>query len=69
MNGVPTIGLDLKDVKGYGFQYGEIWHTERDLMNRIWPEYLEHSAIVNSVIIYGLSNLDHLLSREGLYTD
>lgn len=69
MNGVPTIGLDLKDVKGYGFQYGEIWHTERDLMNRIWPEYLEHSAIVNSVIIYGLANLNHLLSREGLYTD
>lgn len=69
MNGVPTIGLDLKDVKGYGFSYGEIWHTERDLMNRIWPEYLEHSAIVNSVIMYGLGNLNHLLSRDGLYTD
>ena len=28
---------------------------------------MEHSAIVTAVVLYGLSNLDHLLSREGLY--
>ena len=45
----------------------EIWHTERDLYNKSIPEYQEHSAIVNAVVIYGIANLDHLLSREGFY--
>lgn len=67
MNGVPTISLNLKDVKGYGFDYREIWHTDADLYPRTIPEYMEHSAIVNAVMMYGIANLDHLLSREGLY--
>lgn len=67
MNGVPTISLNLKDVKGYGFDYREIWHTDADLYPRTIPEYMEHSAIVNAVMMYGVANLDHLLSREGLY--
>ena len=28
VKGVPTIGFDLADPKGYNFSYGEIWHTE-----------------------------------------
>lgn len=67
MNGVPTISLGLKDVKGSGFDYREIWHTDADLYPRIVPEYLEHSALVNAVMMYGVANLGHLLSREGLY--
>lgn len=67
MNGVPTVSLNLKDVKGYGFDYREIWHTDADLYPRTIPEYMEHSAIVNAVMMYGVANLDHLLSREGLY--
>ena len=67
MNGVPTIGFQERDPKGYNFDYNEIWHTERDIYNKLIPEYMEHSAIVTSVVLYGLSNLDHLLSREGLY--
>ena len=30
---------------------------------------MEHSAIVTAVVMYGLANLDHLLSREGLYKE
>ncbi len=34
VEGVPTVGFDLADPKGYNFSYGEIWHTERDLYNK-----------------------------------
>ena len=41
--------------------------TRQDIYNKLIPEYLEHSATVTAVVLYGLSNLDHLLSRDGLY--
>ena len=66
-NGVPTLRFDEPDIKGYNFNYGEIWHTERDTYDKSIAEYQEHSAVVTAVIVYGLANLDHLLSREGLY--
>lgn len=69
MNGVPTVSLNLKDVKGYNFNYREIWHTDKDLYNMVFPDYLEHSAIVNALAIYGVANLPNMLSREGLYKD
>lgn len=69
MNGVPAISFRETDPKGYNFEYGEIWHTERDIFNKLIPEYMEHSAVVTAVVLYGLANLDHLLSREGLYKD
>ncbi len=69
MNGVPTISFRETDPKGYNFEYREIWHTERDIFNKVIPEYMEHSAIVTAVTLYGLANLDHLLSREGLYKE
>ncbi len=69
MEGVPTISFNLTDPKGYNFSYDEIWHTERDTYNKSIPEYQEHSATVNAVILYGLANLDHLLSRDGLYAE
>lgn len=69
INGVPTLGFSTDDPKGYNFSYGEIWHTERDLYNKSIPEYQEHSAIVTAVVVYRLANLDHLLSREGLYKE
>lgn len=65
--GVPTLSFGLEDVKGYDFSYMEIWHTERDTYNKSIPEYQEHAAIVNAVVVYGVANLDHLLSREGYY--
>lgn len=68
-NGVPTLSFRETDPKGYNFEYGEIWHTERDFYNKLIPEYMEHSAVVTAVVVYGLANLDHLLSREGLYSN
>lgn len=65
--GVPTITFGTADTKGYDFNYGEIWHTERDLYNMSIPEYQEHTAVVTAVVVYGVANLDHLLSREGLF--
>ena len=69
MNGVPTISLSETDHKGYNFSYSEIWHTENDVYQKVIPEYMEHSSVVTAVIVYGIANLDHLLSREGLYKE
>ena len=65
--GVPTYGFTTKDVKGYNFNYGEIWHTERDLFTKNIPEYLEHTATVTAITALGVANLDKPLLREGVY--
>jgi hypothetical protein len=69
MNGVPTLYFDQPDSKGYDFNYGEIWHTENDYYNKSIPEYQEHASVVTAVVVYGLANLDHLLSRKGLFAE
>jgi hypothetical protein len=69
MSGVPVIGLDETDPKGNDFSYGEIWHTENDLFNKSVPAYQEHTALVTAVVVYGIANLDHLLSRKNLYAE
>ena len=69
MNGVPTLGFNIRDPKGYDFSYGEIWHTERDTYNMSIPEYQDHTATCTAVVLYGLANLDHLLDRTGLYSE
>jgi len=69
VKGVPTITFDCADPKGYNFDYGEIWHTERDLYNKSIPEYQEQTATATAVLVYGLAMLDHKLSREGYYVD
>jgi len=65
--GIPTLTFGTADTKGYDFNYGEIWHTERDLYNMAIPEYLEHTPIVTAIVVYGIANLDHLLSRAGYW--
>ncbi|MCB2220220.1 MAG: M28 family peptidase [Bacteroidetes bacterium] len=69
VKGVPTLGFDNEDPKGYNFSYREIWHTERDLYNKSIAEYQEHAAIATAIAVYGVANLDHLLSREGYYIE
>ena len=69
MQGVPAISLEERDIKGYNFNYREIWHTERDLYTKSIPEYQQHAATVMAVIGWGVANLDHLLSRENLYKE
>jgi len=67
VKGVPTIGFENGDPKGYDFDYYEIWHTERDLYNKSIPEYQEHAAIATAILVYGIADLNHLLDREGYY--
>lgn len=67
IEGVPTISLNLADVKGYNFDYREIWHTERDTYTKSINEYQEHTSIVLAILAYELANMDHILSREGMY--
>jgi hypothetical protein len=69
MNGIPTLSFDCPDILGYNFNYGEIWHTERDNYDKSIREYQDHASVVTAVVVYGLANLNHLLSREGLYGD
>ncbi|MBI9034061.1 MAG: M20/M25/M40 family metallo-hydrolase [Bacteroidales bacterium] len=69
VEGVPTLSFQTSDTKGYNFSYREIWHTERDLFNKSIAEYQEHAAIVTAVVVYGIANLDHQLSREGYYVE
>lgn len=67
IEGVPTYGFMLQDIKGYDFDYGEIWHTERDTYNKEIPEYQEYTATATALAALGIANLDHLLSREGMF--
>ena len=69
MKGVPTISFTQGDPKGYNFDYREIWHTDRDTYDKSIAEYQEEAAVVTAVTVWGLSNLDHILSREGLYSE
>ena len=67
MNGVPVIGFDLNDPKGYNFQYGEIWHTDRDLYNKSIPEYMDQTSIANAIVLYGIANLENHLPADAVY--
>lgn len=69
MNGVPAIGFNTGDPKGYNFSYGEIWHTGRDTYNKSIPEYQDQTAVVIALTTYGLANQDTPLSREGLFAE
>lgn len=69
MNGVPTISFTERDVKGYNFSYRDIWHTDQDHFYRLYPDYMMYSAVVEAVTAYGVANLAHLLSRDGVYKD
>jgi hypothetical protein len=67
VEGVPTMTFGTEDTKGYNFNYGEIWHTERDLYNKSIAEYQEHTSIVTAIVVLGVANLDHLLVKDVYY--
>jgi hypothetical protein len=67
--GVPVLHFNTGDTKGFDFSYMEIWHTERDTYDKSIREYQEHTAIVTAVVVFGVANLDHLLSREGYWLE
>jgi len=49
--------------------YGKHIHTENDKLDKVVPEYKEHSSTVIALAAYGIANLDHLLSRENLLAE
>lgn len=69
VKGVPTVGLNCSDTKGYDFSYQEIWHTERDQYDKSIKEYEDQAAVETAVLVYGIANLDHMISREGYYIE
>jgi len=64
---VPAFGFGTDDILGTNFSYREIWHTERDTFEKCVKEYSDQTAIVTAVVVFGVANLDHLLSREGMW--
>ena len=67
--GVPVVHLGTEDICGYNFSYGEIWHTTRDTYEKCPAEYMNHASIVTAIVVYGVANLDHLLSRDGYFKE
>jgi hypothetical protein len=67
LNGVPTISFGTADPKGYNFSYPEIWHTERDTYDKSIPEYMNHTSVVNAVILWGMANLERKLPAKDVY--
>lgn len=65
--GVPAGRMTMKDVKGYGFDYRDVWHTELDNYQRVIVEYEESSAPVLALIALGTANLSKKFPREEVY--
>ncbi|MBN2416836.1 M20/M25/M40 family metallo-hydrolase [bacterium] len=67
MVSVPTIRFREES----GYSYRRAWHTLYDTYNEVVPysRHQEHTALCLAIIAYGIGNLDHLLSREGIYLD
>ncbi len=68
VKGVPTLQMnEWRDVKGYGFDYREIWHTERDTYQKSIPEYQKQAAGAMALMVLGTANLKTSLPREEVY--
>ncbi len=65
--GVPALGFGTGDPLGFNFSYGEIWHTERDNYDKSIPVYMNHTAVVNAVVMWGMSNLPKMLPVKDVY--
>lgn len=69
VQGIPAVSLKTADPKGYDFNYGEIWHTERDLYNKSIPEYQKHAATVMAMIALGIANMESKFPRGEVYSE
>ena len=65
--GIPAATMTMKDIKGYGFSYREIRHTERDSYQSVYPDYEEQSAPILAIIALGSANLSKMVPREEFY--
>lgn len=67
--GVPALQMnEWRDVKGYDFSYGEIWHTERDTYSKSIPEYQRQAAFAMAVMVLATADMPSLLPRDEVYT-
>lgn len=68
VKGIPALQMhEWKDPMGYGFDYNEIWHTERDIYNKSIAEYQEQAATALAIMVLGTANLDKKLPRDEVY--
>ena len=69
MKGVPCVEMHNQDYKGYGFEYGEIWHTENDILNKSFQDYMEQASTATAIMAVGMATLDKALPRKGVYEE
>ena len=67
MAGVPCVEMRNEDYKGYGFEYQEIWHTENDILNKSFQDYMEQAATATAIMTVGMATLDKRLPLDGVY--
>ena len=60
--GVPAFSWSLKGP----VPYGRGWHSQWDTYSIVRPGFQRHNATVFAVIVAGVANLDHMLTREGV---
>jgi Zn-dependent M28 family amino/carboxypeptidase len=65
--GIPAEQMTMSDVKGYGFEYKKIWHSELDHYQSVIVEYQEQAAPALAIMALGTANLPKLLPREEVY--
>jgi cyclophilin family peptidyl-prolyl cis-trans isomerase len=65
MMGVPTLRMREKTTHVYNSTYHTVWDTFTDVLP--YAKHQEHTALCLAVIAYGTANLDHQLSRAGVY--
>ena len=68
VKGVPTIQMQERtDPLGYNFDYREIWHTERDILNQSIQVYQEQAATALAMMILQTANASKLFPRNEVY--
>lgn len=67
--GVPVLQMDERDVKGYNFSYGEIWHTDRDRYDKSIPEYQQQAAGALALMVLGTANLPRRIPVDEVYVE
>ena len=61
--------MDERDVKGYNFSYGEIWHTDRDRYDKSIPEYQQQAAGALALMVLGTANLPRRIPVDEVYVE
>ena len=64
-----VLQMDERDVKGYNFSYGEIWHTDRDRYDKSIPEYQQQAAGALALMVLGTANLPKRIPVDEVYVE